>query len=115
MREIKIGEKTIRVRATPLALLYYRQEFGSGLIGDLTRLQKMKKDPSDFDDVSVMQMTWALSKADAYAPGFNFPSFELWLSSLDSFDFSDNETLGQIMEEAADGFFRKGKGQLIKK
>ena len=41
MREITISEKTIRVRATPLALLYYRQEFKTDLVGDLISMQEM--------------------------------------------------------------------------
>ena len=46
MREITIGEKTIRVRATPLALLYYRQEFKTDLVGDLISMQEMASTPA---------------------------------------------------------------------
>jgi len=49
MREITIGDKTIRVRATPLALLFYKQEFSVDLVGDLMSMQNMANDPSQFD------------------------------------------------------------------
>ena len=62
MREITIGEKTIRVRATPLALLFYKQEFKSDLIGDLMSMQNMANDPSQFDALKFLQLIWAMAK-----------------------------------------------------
>lgn len=106
MREIQIGDKTIRVRATPLALLYYRQEFKSDLIGDLVSMQAMATDPSRFDALKFLQLIWAMAKADKSE---GFPSFESWLASLDSFDFADQDLLAAVMEEATDGFFRGGR------
>lgn len=105
MREITIGEKTIRVRATPLTLLFYKQEFNSDLIGDLTALQKVEKNPEKFDSVKRLQLVWAMNKADNPE---NFPSFPVWVGSLDSFDFSDQDMINAIMQEAQDGFFRRG-------
>ena len=106
MREITIGEKTIRVRATPLALLYYRQEFNADLIGDLISMQAMSSDPSQFDALKFLQLIWAMAKADD-AKGF--PSFEAWLADMESFDFADNDIMTAVIEEATDGFFRGGK------
>ena len=106
MREITIGEKTIRVRATPLALLYYRQEFKTDLIGDLISMQEMASDPSRFDSIKMLQLIWAMAKADD-AKGF--PSFEAWLSGMDSFDFADADIMANVIEEATDGFFRGGR------
>jgi hypothetical protein len=106
MREITIGEKTIRVRATPLALLYYRQEFKTDLIGDLISMQEMASDPSQFDSIKMLQLIWAMNKADKPE---GFPSFEGWLSNLDSIDFGDGDMMTAAIEEATDGFFRGGK------
>ena len=106
MREITISEKTIRVRATPLALLYYRQEFKADLIGDLISMQNMTDDPSQFDAIKFLQLIWAMAKADD-AKGF--PSFEVWLGGFDSFDFADADMMGAVVEEATDGFFRGGR------
>ncbi len=100
MREITIGEKTIRVRATPLALLYYKQEFNADLIGDLMSMQEMADDPSRFDALKFLQLVWAMTKAD---DSRNFPSFETWLSGLDSFDFADADVMTAVVEEATDG------------
>jgi len=131
MKELNIGEQKVRVRATPLALLYYKQEFKSDLIGDLTKLAAIKKsvveqpkdqsegkdkdyiDISKLDTVALLQLVWAMAKADAHPE--KFPSFIEWLSSLDGFDFSDSALLTAALEEAADGFFRRGKQQQIKK
>ena len=106
MREITIGEKQIRVRATPLALLFYKQEFNADLIGDLMSMQEMASDPSQFDALKFLQLIWAMAKADD-AKGF--PSFEAWLADLESFDFADNDIMTAVIEEATDGFFRGGK------
>lgn len=106
MREITIGEKTIRVRATPLALLYYRQEFKTDLVGDLISMQEMASDPSRFDSLKFLQLIWAMAKADK---SDGFPSFEAWLSSMESFDFADKTIMTAVIEEATDGFFRGGR------
>ena len=106
MREIIIGSKQIRVRATPLALLFYKQEFNADLIGDLISMQEMASDPSQFDALKFLQLIWAMAKADD-AKGF--PSFEAWLGGFDSFDFADNDIMTAVVEEATDGFFRGGK------
>ncbi len=106
MREIQIGDKTIRVRATPLALLFYKQEFNTDLIGDLMSMQNMVNDPSQFDAIKFLQLIWGMAKANN-AKGF--PSFEAWLSGMDSFDFADADIMTTVIEEATDGFFRGGK------
>ena len=106
MREITIGEKTIRVRATPLALLYYKQEFNTDLIGDLISMQEMASDPSQFDALKFLQLIWAMAKADKPE---GFSSFEVWLGGFDSFDFADNDIMTAVVEEATDGFFRGGR------
>jgi len=106
MREITIGEKTIRLRATPLALLFYKQEFKTDLIGDLISMQEMASDPSQFDSIKMLQLIWAMNKADKPE---GFPSFEGWLSNLDSIDFADADIMTTVIEEATDGFFRGGR------
>lgn len=105
MREIKIGEQTVRVRATPLALLFYKQEFGSDIMGDLTKLAGVEKDHSKFDSVAALQLVWAMAKADSFGRG-SFPSFMEWLNSLEGLDLSDQNLFAAAYEEAANGFFR---------
>jgi hypothetical protein len=107
MRTIKIGEKEIGLKATPLALLYYRQEFKSDLIGDLLKMQALANDPSALDSVAILQIAWAMNKA-AEGMGKAFPHFESWLAQFEYVDFSDTDTMTAIMDEAADGFFRRG-------
>ncbi|SDC70017.1 hypothetical protein SAMN02799630_01222 [Paenibacillus sp. UNCCL117] len=106
MRILKFGEQEIRVRATPLALLYYKQEFKTDLVADFITLEKFRKDMSHFDSVLMLQLVWAMAKADAF--GKTFPPFIEWLGSLEAVDFTDEEFLMGALEEAADGFFRKG-------
>ena len=107
MKIIKIGEKEIGLKATPLALLYYRQEFKSDLIGDLLKMQAIADDPSALDSVALLQIAWAMNKA-VEGKGNAFPHFESWLEQFEYVDFSDADTLTAIMNEAADGFFRRG-------
>jgi len=105
MRTIKIGEKEIGLKATPLALLYYKQEFKTDLIGDLLKMQKLANDPSALDSVALLQIAWAMNKA-AEGKGKTFPHFESWLDQFEYVDFSDADTLTAIMNEAGEGFFR---------
>lgn len=107
MKTIKIGEKEIGLKASPLALLYYKQAFGSDLVGDLVKMQDLEKDPSKIDSVIVLQVTWAMAKAHE---GLNqkFPDFVNWLADLEYFDMTDEEVLEAIFEEAEKGFFRRG-------
>jgi len=125
MRELKIGDQTIRVRATPLALLFYKQEFKSDLLGDLLKmLQGMigiqyllgNSDSSDlenidfgkFDTVIFLQLIWAMAKADAF--GKQFPSFVEWVSDMEAFDLADPSVVAAALEEATSGFFRSRRG-----
>lgn len=107
MREITIGDKQVRLRATPLALLFYKQEFNADLIGDLISMQTIASDPSQFDALKFLQLIWAMAKAD---DAKSFPSFETWLSNLNNFDFTDQDIMTAVVEEATDGFFRGGRG-----
>jgi len=125
MRELKIGDQTIRVRATPLALLFYKQEFKSDLLGDLLKmLQGMigiqyllgNSDSSDlenidfgkFDTVIFLQLIWAMAKADAF--GKQFPSFVEWVSDMEAFDLADPSVVAAAFEEETSGFFRSRRG-----
>ena len=106
MREIAISDKQIRLRATPLALLFYKQEFNVDLVGDLMSIKNLANDPSQFDALKFLQLIWAMAKAD---DAKNFPSFETWLSSFENFDFADADVMTAVVEEATDGFFRGGR------
>jgi hypothetical protein len=107
MRTIKIGEQEIGLKATPLALIFYKQAFGTDLVGDLVKMQDLAKDPSKLDSVFLLQLTWAMAKAYE-GVGKKFPDFMTWVADLESFDFTDKDVLNAIMDEAADGFFPRG-------
>lgn len=123
MRELRIGEQTVRVRATPLALLFYKQEFKGDLMGDLlkmmqgmigikaltsagTQIDMSNLNLGALDSILFAQLIWAMAKADAF--GRSFPSFAEWLAGFETFDVFDSELLAALMEEAASGFFRTG-------
>jgi hypothetical protein len=106
MRTVNIGGKEVGLKATPLALLYYKQEFKTDLIGDLLKMQEMANDPSALDSIAILQIAWAMNKAAEH--GKSFPHFESWLAQFEYVDFSDANTMTAIMDEAADGFFRGG-------
>ncbi|MFD1885579.1 hypothetical protein [Paenibacillus wenxiniae] len=107
MKELNIGSSKVRVRATPLALLFYKQEFGTDLLGDLLKMQDIGADLSKMDSIAFLQLTWAMAKADAFGNG-QFPSFVEWIAGLESIDFSDPDFMQGMLEEAMAGFFRAG-------
>lgn len=127
MREINMGGQVLRVRATALALLFYKQEFKRDLVGDLLEmasglngLQALVGDQnqlgraaidvstvdfSKFDSVKLLQLVWAMAKADSF--GKAFPSFYEWVGSFEEdFNLFDLDVLAAVMEEATTGFFR---------
>jgi hypothetical protein len=106
MRTIQIGEKQIGLKATPLALLFYQQAFGTDLIGDFTKMEKLQKDPSTFDTVFILKLAWAMAKAHE-GVGKKFPDFMNWVAELEEFDISDTDVLNAILNEAMEGFFRR--------
>lgn len=108
MRKVKLGGKEVSLRASPLALLFYRQAFGRDLIADLASLQSLaglaRGDFSGLDTVLLLQLAYAMNRAAE--PKENFPSFEQWLAELENIDFGDTEWLMAVANEAIDGFFR---------
>lgn len=112
MKTVKIGNKELGLRATPLALLYYQQTFKKDLLEDLVSFQNMANieegDFSGFDSVKILQICYAMNKADNF--GKQFPEFEKWLSKLDSVDFADENFMLDVINEATDGFFRSTNG-----
>jgi|SRR5690554_2028979 len=108
MRIVKIGGKELGLKASPLALLYYRQAFNKDLIEDLVSLQNMANmtdgDFSGFDSVKILQFIYVMNKAANF--GKQFPDFEKWLAGLNEIDFADQQLWLDVVEEAIDGFFR---------
>ena len=111
MRTVTIGDKQIALRANPLALLFYKQAFDSDLIADLLKLQSLQSlqdgDFSSLDMVSLFQIAYAMNKAAK--PTDVFPKFEEWLAQFETIGFDDPQWIVDVVEEAADGFFRSGK------
>ena len=111
MRTTNIGGKEIQLRANPLALLFYKQAFDSDLIADLLKLQSLQSlqdgDFSSLDMVSLFQIAYAMNKAAK--PVDVFPTFEEWLAQFETIGFDDPQWIVDVVEEAADGFFRSGK------
>jgi|SRR5690554_3857117 len=109
MKNIKLGTKSLGLKASPLALLFYKQEFGADLVGDLIKMSALEKDMSKLDTVVILQLVWAMNKANA-GLGKSFPCFEKWLDNLDKVDFTDQEFITAVIAEAEDGFFRGAGG-----
>jgi len=111
VRTTNIGGKEIQLRANPLALLFYKQAFDSDLIADLLKLQSLQSlqdgDFSSLDMVSLFQIAYAMNKAAK--PADVFPTFEEWLAQFETIGFDDPQWIVDVVEEAADGFFRSGK------
>jgi hypothetical protein len=111
VRTTIIGGKKIQLRANPLALLFYKQAFDSDLIADLLKLQSLQSlqdgDFSSLDMVSLFQIAYAMNKAAK--PADVFPTFEEWLAQFETIGFDDPQWIVDVVEEAADGFFRSGK------
>jgi hypothetical protein len=138
MKTVIMGSKEIGLKASPLALLYYKQEFKTDLLGDLIKLagnlaksggdlirlaqlaEKSNNEvaideidldaiAAELDTIAILKLVWAMNKASV-GPGKQFPEFERWLEDLEVFDLADRTFIGTVMKEAMDGFFRGGIG-----
>lgn len=109
MRTVLIGDKEVRVKATPLALYYYKKEFKADIVGDLIKVSEAEKDPSKMDTVALLQITWAMNKTAEMRK--DFPGFEKWLEGFDYVDILDDNFIEKVTEEAEEGFFRGGGGR----
>jgi len=123
MREVTIGDKTLRLRGSTLSLLYYNQEFSRDLLGDmvgmitgLTGFQALsgggidpsKLDFSRLDSVAILRLVWTLARTAAGVGG-QFPSFTRWLEEHEDIDIFDPDLLTAAMEEATKIFFRRNQ------
>jgi len=124
MREITIGDKTLRLRGSALSLLHYQQEFGRDLLGDMVammtglagfqalanggKVDPSKLDLSKLDSVAILRLVWTLVRT-AVGVGGQFPSFAKWLEEHEELDVFDPELLTAAMEEATKIFFRRNK------
>lgn len=124
MREVQIGDKILRLRGSTLSLLYYQQEFGRDLLGDMVGMMTgmagfqalanggtvdpSKLDFSRLDSVAILRLVWTLARTVA-GTGGQFPSFVRWLEENEDINIFDPDLLTAVMEEAKKIFFRGGK------
>lgn len=123
MREVTIGDKTLRLKGSALSLLHYQQEFGRDLLGDMVammtglagfqglsggEIDPSKLDFSRLDSVAILRLIWTLARTAAGAGG-QFPSFVRWLEENEDINIFDPDLLTAAMEEAQKIFFRGGK------
>lgn len=124
MREIRSGDQVLRVRASSLAIFFYKQEFKTDILKDISAVLKdwtgnkkvaqMVKGKTDQNQVdlidvipdgyTIMQITWALNKAQNSAEDIQTPRFEEWIKQHQ--DISVMEIMQDVLEEAMNGFFR---------
>jgi len=93
--------ETMNLRATPVARLYYRQEFGCDIYESIKVLTA--------DDVTyesavpeAVKLAWAMNKADNFAKNLSTPDYAQWLEKYKKFEFAAN--IQPIVREAAKGF-----------
>lgn len=123
MHEVQIGDKVLKLKGSPLSLLYYRQEFDRDLLGDLVgmltavagaqALQTGKVDESNLnlgalDSVAILRLVWTLARTAA-GPTGQFPSFMSWLVENEEIDIFDTDLLTAVFEETQKAFFRNRK------
>lgn len=105
MREVRVGNRDVRVIGSPMTLFFYKKEFNADLIGDVLSFTKFHDDIGEMKGLEVLQIIWALEKtANA---GKVFPGFETWLSEFEYLDFGSEDMLSAVMEVAEKAFFRK--------
>lgn len=106
MREVKLGEKTVTIAASPITLYIYSREFGqkADLLGDLMGFRVVSEGrPEDARFLSLFKVLWAMCKTAKL--GGEFPGFEDWMNSVD-IDMGDKDMWEVVLGEAQRGLFR---------
>ena len=105
MRIIELGGKEIKMTGSPMTPFYYKKAFGQSFSGDLAALSEMANDLSQFDDINMLQMIWAMEVTTKC--GKDMDPLEKWLGQFDSMDLS--EIMEDVVEEAMNATFRNYK------
>lgn len=113
MRTIQVNNFKLRVRASTPALTFYAQAFNKDLIANLVDFQSknmnklMNGDFSGFDSMFLLRLSWAMNKAEHY--GESFPDFNEWIKENEDLPITNPKFIGEIVAEAAQGFFPREK------
>ncbi len=112
MPKVKIGARTMELKASPLAPYFYRVAFNSDLVADTVNLKNMAvklakagkegfEDIEGFDLVQLQQLAYAM---DCAAREEQYMTFVEWLKSLEY--ITVDTWVARVVEIAVDGFFR---------
>lgn len=99
MKTIYFGGRDIPIKGNVLTPFIYKKEFGDSLGGAVLALGDMNVDKRTFDEVSVIQMIWALEKST----GEKIKPFEKWLEDLEYINLG--EVLEEVSKEATNAVF----------
>lgn len=78
LKEIKIGEKVIPMKASAFTPFLFKEQFNSDII---TEMQKMQKS-GEIDSVFLARLAWVMARsADK-----NLPKLEEWLGDFEMLD-----------------------------
>jgi len=93
--------ETLNLRATSVARLYYRQEFGCDVYDGI---QVLLADDVTYESAAedTAKLAWAMNKADNFAAGLPTPDYLQWREIHKDFEFMDY--IGLIVREIAKGF-----------
>ncbi len=108
MRKIKIGSKNIVLRASPLALVFYKQIFDRDLLVDITKLELLSDSIKSnslegLDVVLLLQVAFVMAKCVDKTLSSDF---EAWVESFEYIDYGDLNWIIDVVEVAVQGFFR---------
>lgn len=104
MTELICKDKTIPIRATVVARMYFLQEFGKDLSEKLEVIFDAKQTDTVILD-AVMRVIWAMHKAENTAALKSTLNFKQWLAQNKDFDVA--VCLQPFIEEVAMGFLIK--------
>jgi hypothetical protein len=122
MRELNLGESILPVRATPVAMFFYRQEFDSDMSHDCLQVLTWFLGAPDDDEcpdreplldavAGALKLVWAMGKASAWPK--IWPAYGTWMDGLPDVEF-DASFVNEVLCVAEDGLFvecRRGSGE----
>lgn len=129
--KVKIWDRELTLRNSPMTFNLYRQEFDSSLMKDLTELMNISQifdepenindDPEDFNDVDInrigeqyeaseemvfgiLKVVYIMNKTE-HRKDKDFPDYEDWLEEFENFELIEIEWFERVFGVIEDAFF----------
>lgn len=114
-RTVELGGRTFDIKAGPLSIFYFHEEFGNSIMEDYARMTAVSPEAASdkefyellaqYDWPATLRLTWAFEKTADLNPNA-FPPFDRWIGEFEYLNMGDHDFFIEVLGEATRGLFR---------